>query len=146
MIQYEKFQKALKHLELQFETYQFMDTIQPILIQEAVAESVIQRFETCWDCLWKVLKRYLEEEIGLPEVPNGPNPVLRLANENNLLPSSIEKWLKYAKARVNTAHDYSGEKSQKALILMDNFIPEAIQLYQTLSGKNWQECINNQTK
>ena len=90
MIEYDKFEKALKHLSAQFENYRTLDENLPELMQEGIAESVIQRFETCWDCLWKVLKRYLEEEIGLPEVPNGPNPILRLANENNLLPGTLE--------------------------------------------------------
>ena len=138
MIEYDKFQQSLKHLELQFENYSSLDASQPQLIQEAVAESVIQRFETCWDCLWKVLKRYLEEEIGLAEVPNGPNPILRLANENHLLSGLIDEWLKYARARVNTSHDYSGEKAQAALELMKDFIDDAIGLYQTMSGKTWE--------
>lgn len=138
MIDYEKFQMSLKHLEVQFENYRTLGDDQPDLIQEAVAESVIQRFETCWDCLWKLMKRYLEEEIGLPEVPNGPNPILRLAFENNLLPSPLENWLGYAKARVATSHDYSGEKAQDALGSMRDFVEDAIGLYQTLSGEPWE--------
>lgn len=133
MIEYDKLQKALQHLELQFQNYQTLDKNQPTLIQEAVSESVIQRFETCWDCLWKVLKRYLEEEIGLANLPNGSNPILRLANENNLLPSPVEIWLLYARARIKTSHDYSGEKAKEALSLMDAFIKDAKSLYQVLS-------------
>lgn len=138
MIEYDKFQKALKHLEAQYENYRTLDEGLPEITQEAVVESVIQRFEVCWDCLWKVLKRYLEEEIGLPEVPNGPNPVLRRANENHLLARPIEGWLKYAKARIDTSHDYSGEKAQDAIGLMGDFIDDAIDLYQTLSGETWE--------
>ena len=138
MIEYNNFQRALKNLAAQFENYKTLDDNLPKIIQEAVAESVIQRFEICWDCLWKLLKRHLQEEIGLPEVPNGPNPVLRLANENQLLPGSVEQWLRYGKARVATAHDYSGKKANDALDIMNRFIDDAIRLYQTLSGKNWQ--------
>jgi len=138
MIEYEKFQKSLKHLELQYQNYKELDSELPELMQEAVAESVIQRFETCWDCLWKVLKRYLSEEIGLPEVPNGPNPILRLANENNLLSGSMDRWLNYAKARVDTTHDYSGEKALDALELMGDFVDDAMGLYQTMSGETWE--------
>ena len=138
MIEYNNFQKSLKNLEAQFENYKTLDDNLPKIIQEAVAESVIQRFEICWDCLWKLLKRHLQEEIGLPAVPNGPNPVLRLANENQLLPGSVEQWLRYGKARVATAHDYSGKKANDALNIMNRFIDDAIRLYQTLSGKNWQ--------
>lgn len=138
MIEYDKFQKSLQHLEVQFDNYQNLDTELPQLTQEAITESVIQRFETCWDCLWKVLKRYLEEEIGLAEVPNGPKPILRLINENHLLPSDISEWLKYNQARVNTTHDYSGEKANDALVIMNAFIVDAIGLYQTLSGEHWE--------
>lgn len=138
MIEYDKFQKALKHLQAQYDNYKTLDEGLPGITQEAVVESVIQRFEVCWDCLWKVLKRYLEEEIGLPEVPNGPNPVLRRANENHLLARPIEEWIKYAQARIDTSHDYSGEKAKGAIGLMGNFIDDAIGLYQTMSGETWE--------
>ena len=46
----------------------------PNCSEKAVAESVIQRFETCYDCLWKVLKRYLVEELGVANAPNSPSP------------------------------------------------------------------------
>ncbi len=138
MIEYDKFKKSLKHLMVQFENYKNLDAELTGLMKEAVSESVIQRFETCWDCLWKVLKRYLEEEIGLADVPNGPKPVLRLINENHLLPSDVSVWLKYNQARVNTTHDYSGEKAVGSLEIMTDFIADAIGLYKTLSGESWE--------
>ena len=46
MIDYGNLQKALKHLEVQHANYKTLDPAQPPLIQEAVAESVIQRFES----------------------------------------------------------------------------------------------------
>lgn len=137
MIDYGNLQKALKHLEVQYANYKTLDPAQPPLIQEAVAESVIQRFETCYDALWKVLKRYLIEELGLPEVPNSPKPILRLANENGLLASAAEPWMAYANARIGTAYDYSGDKAQAALALMDAFLSDATALYQTMSGQPW---------
>ena len=138
MIEYDKFQKSLKHLEEQYENYKSLDANQPKLIQEAVAESVIQRFETCYDCMWKVLKRYLFEELGIPEVPNSPKPIFRLASENNLFTSSVDQWMTYADARVDTSHDYSGEKAEACLEHMRNFIDDAIGLYQTMSGETWE--------
>lgn len=138
MIEYDKFKKSLKLLELQFENYQVLDENLKEITKEAVAESVIQRFETCYDCMWKVLKRYLTEVLGIPEVPNSPKPILKLANENNLFDSSLEQWLTYADARVDTAHDYSGEKAQAALELMKDFIDDAVGLYQTMSQESWE--------
>jgi len=138
MIEYDKFHKSLKHLELQNENYLTLDSSLPDLIQEAVAESVIQRFETCYDCMWKVLKRYLVDELGLPDVPNSPKPLFKLANENSLFLSPVEQWLDYANVRIATSHDYSGEKAQLALKKMNAFIADAIELYQTVSGERWR--------
>ena len=137
MIQYDKFTRSLKHLELQYNNYQQLPSDLEEIMKEAVAESVIQRFETCYDCMWKVLKRYLAEELGLPEVPNSPKPILRIANENSILPSDIALWLSYADARIGTSHDYSGTKALDALNLMNSFVPDAIKLYETMSKEKW---------
>lgn len=137
MIDYDKFQKALKHLELQNTNHQNIDESLDRLLQEAVAESVIQRFETCYDCLWKVLKRYLCEELGIPELPNSPKPVFRIAAQNNLL-TPIEHWITFANARTDTAHDYSEKRMQAVLDLMPSFVDDAIKLYQAMTGKTWE--------
>jgi nucleotidyltransferase substrate binding protein (TIGR01987 family) len=106
--------------------------------REAIAESVIQRFETSYDTLWKDLKRYLIEELGLADVPNSPKPILKLAGENDLFASPVEQWLKYADARTSTAHDYSGEKAAEVLLIVGDFIDDAIGLYQTMTGTTWE--------
>ena len=78
MIEYDKFQMSLARLEEQHANYRNPDASLPDLTQEAIAESVIQRFETCYDCLWKVLKRYLIEELGIADAFNSPKPTFRL--------------------------------------------------------------------
>ena len=138
MIDYDKFRMSLERLEEQYKNYRERDDSLPDLIQEAIDESVIQRYETCHDCLWKVLKRYLIEELGLADVPNSPKPVFKLAAENELLASPLEEWLRYADTRVDTSHDYSSEKAQACLEIMGNFIDDAIGLYQTMSGETWE--------
>jgi hypothetical protein len=140
MIDYQKFKKSLKHLELQFANYQH-SAERPdlsVLDKEAIAESVIQRFETCYDCAWKHLKRYLIEALGLPEVPNSPKPIFRLAADNRLFRAPTEQWLMYADARIQTSHDDNGDKAGIALALMADFITDAIALYQTLTAETWE--------
>jgi len=140
MIDYEKLQKSLKHLELQFENYRRAEDRPELsdIDREAIAESVIQRFETCYDTIWKDLKRYAIEELGLADVPNSPKPILKLAGENGLLATGVEQWLKYADARTDTAHDYSGEKAAETLSIVGDFIDDAIGLYQTMTGATWE--------
>ncbi len=140
MIDYDKFTKSLKHLELQFENYLNSDTREDLteLDREAIKESVIQRFEICYDSLWKHLKRYLIEELGIPEVPNSPKPIFRMAFENKLFVSPLEQWLRYADARIDISHDYSGKKAEECLALMKDFIDDAIGLHQTMTEKTWE--------
>jgi len=138
MIDYSKFRSSLKRLEEQNRNYRRENPLLSDLDREAIAESVIQRFETCYDCLWKVLKRYLIEELGVADAPNSPKPVFRLAHENGLLAVPVARWLKYADARVGTSHDYDGAKAQACLALVPDFIEDAIRLYQKMNGELWE--------
>ena len=138
MIDYDKFRLSLKRLEEQYENHRNFGPALPDITREGIAESVIQRFETCYDCLWKVLKRYLIEELGVADPPNSPRPVFRLAHENRLLSSPLEQWLQYASARTDTSHDYDGEKAKACLVLVPDFLDDAIGLYQTMTGEAWQ--------
>jgi nucleotidyltransferase substrate binding protein (TIGR01987 family) len=139
MIDYSKFKKSLLQLQKQFANLQSLDQRQGLspLDQEAIAESVIQRFETCYDCIWKILKRHLNEKLGLPDLPNSPKPIFRIAADNQLLINSDAQWLIYAEARVQTAHDYDGLKAASTLVLMPAFLADAVALYQTLTGESW---------
>jgi nucleotidyltransferase substrate binding protein (TIGR01987 family) len=139
MIDYSKFKKSLLQLQKQFANLQSLEQRQGLspLDQEAIAESVIQRFETCYDCIWKILKRHLNEKLGLPDLPNSPKPIFRIAADNQLLINSDAQWLIYAEARVQTAHDYDGLKAASTLALMPAFVADAVALYQTLTGESW---------
>jgi nucleotidyltransferase substrate binding protein (TIGR01987 family) len=160
MIDYDKFSKSLILLEAQLRNFADAAKRQELrdIDREAIAESVIQRFEICYDCLWKVLKRYLNEILGIPDLPNSPKPLFRIAFENQLFPA-IEQWLIYADARVNTSHDYSGEKAQITIPMdvrdkmnlktgdkrsflkkmVNIFFKIQILLYYLISKKQWQE-------
>lgn len=147
-IDYDKFRLSLERLREQFENRRVSQGRVsqgrapheglPVLMREAIDESVIQRFETCYDCLWKVLKRYLVEALGVVDPPNSPKPVFRLANENGLLASPLDRWLDYADLRTGTAHDYDGEKARQSLASVADFIADATTLYETMSGETWK--------
>ena len=133
-IDYGKFRLSLQRLEEQHANYRKKDVQRPQLDQEGVAESVIQRFETCYDCLWKVLRRYLIDGLGMPDVPNSPKPIFRLADQNDLFCSPLDQWFLYAQKRIDITHDYDGEKAKGCLEVVSDFIGDAKNLYQTMSG------------
>lgn len=138
MIHHANFRLSLKRLEQQNDNYRQGNPALSDLDREGIAESVIQRFKVCYDCLWKVLKRYLIEALGVPQTPNSPKPIFRLAHENNLFIAPVGQWLQYPDARVGTSHDYEGEKAKACLAHVPQFIDDAIGLYQTLSGAPWE--------
>jgi nucleotidyltransferase substrate binding protein (TIGR01987 family) len=140
MIDYDKFEKSLKNLEEQYNNFLTLDD-KPYLSKidkEGIKESVIQRFEICYDSLYKTLKRYLNEELGVPEMPNSPWPIFQIAFENKLLSNDILQWKKYVQARIGTTHDYSGEKADEAIGLMGSFVSDACELYFFMTGLVWK--------
>ena len=132
-----KFTQSLLRLQEQHRHLQTDFDGQPQWVVDGIRESVVQRFETCYDSGWKLLRRYLILTIGLGDVPNGPNPVFRLAAENSLLGDELDDWLLYAQARIDTSHDYSAEKAENCLALIPSFIQDAVSLHEILTGQSW---------
>lgn len=123
-IDYSKLKLAIKHLNAQWENYATCDSRPELspLDRDAIRESVIQRFEVTYDVLWKAIKRYMLNTLGLPDIPNSPKPILRLAHENGILSNDITFWLKVADARVATSHDYSSTKADACIELLPTFL------------------------
>ena len=103
-----------------------------------MAESVIQRFETCYDALWKVLRRHLIEVFGIAEVPNSPRPILRIADQNGLLAAGADQWELYAQTRIDTSHHYDKVKAANAISTMPAFTSDAINLCSVMTGEPWE--------
>ena len=121
-IDYSNFKLSLKNLESQHDHLLHLSPDYPSFVHEGMAESVIQRFETCYDTLWKVLRRHLIETLGIDEVSNSPRPVFRIANENHLLAAGGEQWELYVQTRIDTTHDYDREKAANAIAIMPAFL------------------------
>ncbi len=136
-IDYTNFRKSLKNLEVQHENMLNLPGDVPEYMREGMIESVIKRFEICYETLWKVLRRYLIDELGLANVPGSPRPILRMAAENLLLTSGSEQWMRYVDARIDTTHRYSGEQAAQAVGLVRQFIRDAISLHTAMTGEPW---------
>ena len=140
MINYENFERSLKRLAEQFDNYQTLESSQPELMQQGVAESVTRRFGFCLDRLIGVLNAYLKEELGIAEPPNSPKPILRLAHENNLI-SSPDNWFKYLRVRNNISNDYNGVKAKACVFIIPNFMRDATELYQMMTGDSSSRLV-----
>ena len=63
-----------------------------------------------------------------------PKSIMRLAAEVGVI-RRVDAWMHYINACQNTSHDYS--EADCVLAIVDEFYPDVINLYQTLSGKGW---------
>ncbi|MHB8091906.1 MAG: HI0074 family nucleotidyltransferase substrate-binding subunit [Syntrophales bacterium] len=126
-----QFSDVLSRLGDMLAQYEQADHLPP-LMQEAVQESLLQRFEYTLETAWKSAKRYLVEQEGYSQ-EMGPKTVLRLCGELGLL--DAENWLLYLQARQDIAHDYSSEKAKAVLDLATNFYTDARRFYAALNAK-----------
>jgi nucleotidyltransferase substrate binding protein (TIGR01987 family) len=133
---YIKLRNSLIRLQERYKDYENHKELE-VFLEESIKESCIQRFEVCFDTAWKHLKKYLIEEIGLSDVPDGPNPIFRKAAAS-LVISDAELWIEFNKKRGDTSHDYCGDKAGGTFEIIPDFIKEAISLYETISGVKWQ--------
>ena len=137
-IDYSNLKMSLKNLEMQHAHLLHLSPEYPLFIQEAMAESVIQRFETCYDTLWKVLRRTSSKSSASRRCSNSPRPIFRVADENRLLAAGGEQWQRYIRTRIDTTHDYNREKAANAIATMPEFISDTIKLYTAMTGEPWE--------
>jgi len=133
MTNYIKLKNSLSRLKEMYENYKSFDS--DSWEKDAIKESCIHRFETCFDSLWKHLKKYLQDKVGLSDLPNGPKPIFRLAGENKLI-ENIETFFNYNNKRIATSHDYSEEKANETIDIIEDFITDTSILYKKISEDN----------
>ena len=136
---YNKFKKSLARLEERHNDYLEAQNRMELLLsdKESIQESCIQRFEVYLDTSWKHLRKYMIEEMGLVDIPSSPNPIFKKA-ASSLITFDAELWIEFNKKRGDTSHDYCGDKADGTFEIIPDFIKEAINLYEIMSGVKWR--------
>ena len=133
-LEYEKLKQSLTRLKEQYEFFQSNKDDFSGLVEEAMKESIIKRFDICFDTLWKHLKIFTPEEAGLHTMPNSPLAIFRIAHESGVIEREMqERLVNYNKVRGEAAHDYSLEKADIALGAVGDFIADATELYEQMT-------------
>ncbi len=134
---YSQLKKAILRFEEMLNAYNDESAERGDLEQEAVQDSLIKRFEYTLEMSWKSCKRHLDEE-GFAEAKTGsPKSIMRLAFTAGVV-RSADDWIRYINARQSTSHDYSEEKAEHVLAVVDEFYDDAVGLYQALTGETWE--------
>jgi len=104
--------------------------------RDTIRAGVIQNFEFTYELCWKIMKRWLEENIGSQYVDGVPRAELfRLAAESHLI-IDVTRWMNYHKSRNLTSHTYNEEYAEQIFQVTLEFYHDALRLLESLEEKN----------
>lgn len=99
---------------------------------ELERDGTIQRFEYCYEIIWKLGSRVLKENAIRAEVPKSVFRELgRIGWINN-----VEEWIDFQKSRSDTSHEYGNKFAERSYLLAQRFLPLAESLLRVLSEKS----------
>ena len=101
---------------------------------EAVRDSVIQRFEFTYSIVLKTLRKYFIERAFIVEDVNQMsfNEMIRTASQLNLIKSNLEKWTIYREMRNMTSHTYDEVVALQVVNIIPDFSDEVAYLIASL--------------
>ena len=131
---YSQLKKAIVRLGEMLNAYLDETSKRGNLEKEGIQDSLVKRFEYAIEMSWKTCKRHLSEE-GFAEAKTGsPKSIIRLAAEAGII-ADAQSWIVFINARQSTSHDYSEEKADKVLNVVEGFYNAAKELYESLTGE-----------
>ena len=134
-LQFDSLAKSIDILERSVRTAGRVDDSDEDL-QEAVRSGVIHSFEVTYELSWKMMQRWLKENIGAASVDGvTQRNLFRLSAENHLI-ADVERWMDYHKARNSTSHTYNEDAAQSVFAEAAEFVHDAKQLLNVLEERN----------
>lgn len=127
--------KSINALERSIKIASRFDTFDDDL-QETVRAGVIQNFEVAYEQSWKMMERWLEENVGTVYVNVRSRRELFRRAAESLLITDVSRWMNYHTARNRTSHTYDEETAQSVFEEATEFVNDAKQLLKTLEDHN----------
>ncbi|MBF0491208.1 MAG: nucleotidyltransferase substrate binding protein [Deltaproteobacteria bacterium] len=104
--------------------------------RETIQSGVIQNFEVAYEQAWKMMKRWIENNVGSTVVDGvSRRELFRLAAESQLI-QDVDLWMSFHQARNETSHTYDGEIVEEVLEIASRFLLEVKNLYSYLEKHN----------
>ena len=131
----DSFAKSIDALERSVKTAGRLDNFDDDL-QETIRAGVIQNFEITYEQSWKMMKRWLAENVGATYVDGVTRRELfRRASENRLI-TDVDRWMEYHDARNLTSHTYNEETAQSVFEEAIAFVHDVKSLLKVLEANN----------
>lgn len=101
------------------------------MMNNIIRDSLIQRFEICYELSWKTIKEYMIFE-GY-EVGTSPRSILKAAYQNELLDSE-ELWLNMISDRNVASHEYNEDYINEVTLRIQGYFNQFELLWKKLQG------------
>lgn len=111
----ETLEKSIKALEKSIKVYYSYKEDDNKDLIETISAGIIQNFEIAYENSWKLIARWLDENISADTShKTTKNGLFRLAGEYFLI-DDVNMWIEFHKSRNSTSHIYSDEISNNVL-------------------------------
>jgi len=117
--------KSIKSLEQRNQLYKLKQD------DEITKVALGKTFELCYECLKKSLRQHLQTNS------KSAWKIFELATKHSAWKISQEQWEKYIKARNASTHDYSEQNLEESISIVDDFLKDAIIVYENITGESW---------
>lgn len=91
-------------------------------VTEQEKAGAIQAFEYCFELVWKIMKKLLEER---GKIANSPKETFRMAALEGFI-QDVEIWFNFLKMRNLTVHTYEENEADKVIEILPLFSQEII--------------------
>ncbi|VGO11675.1 hypothetical protein PDESU_00220 [Pontiella desulfatans] len=103
---------------------------------ETLRAGVVQNFEVAYEQSWKMMKRWLEANVGSVEVDGVTRRQLfRLCHESRLI-DDVDAWMGFHKSRNETSHTYDAETADDVFNMAKVFLPAATDVLSRIAARN----------
>ena len=101
-------------------------------VTEQGRAGTIQAFEYCFELVWKIMKRLLEER---GKIANSPKETFRMAALEGFI-SAPEIWFNFLRKRNLTVHTYQESEAENILAITESFSFEIKEFLQKIGFVN----------
>lgn len=105
-LSFESLEKALKALDVALRVYERVRHGPDTELADTARSGVVQNFEVAYEQSWKLLRRWLTEELGYPETELAMRRHLFRVAAKHQLVDDPQAWMDFHQARNLTSHTY----------------------------------------
>lgn len=130
--------KAIETFERSLQATEFSDEFPSLapIVQETLRAGVIHRFVVVYEQSWKMMKRWIETNVGADTADGvSRRELFRLAAEQKLI-DDVDEWMSFHQTRNMTSHTYDLETANGAYSDAVAFLPLVKDLLARLEARN----------